>query len=923
MDTRLPAAEQAPASAAAGRPESSGNGGPLGGSVTWAAALHVTSGGGITGLACFDSDTNELWAAQGSDDASFAFLKLALLHASPRCVFVPSTSSDEFLDAVKEGMTECGASSRREVSLVTSSLFALEACRGRILSVRIDDLPGHTLHHLHTCIRLDADIQVRAAGALIASLQKDGLLPTSLSSLREASLSHFLTLDDAARQALAIFTVDPHPDVLKQGRAAGKEGLCVASLLDTCLTPGGSRMLRSWLKRPLVEVEALNQRLGAVASLLGDDTRGEGSNALARALARVRDVSRGLDRLRVVAAFTPRSEWQGLCDSMAALLQVKDALAEVAAYTDGAAAGNLWTQLIASMDERALRSVYDLIAGVIDLQGEEDDADADATAEVDASAAHALLKSGVDANLDALKAEYEDLPNVLTAAAQGEMRRVHAHQHGGAQPRGLTLSVTYIPNVGHCIRIGIPVGQGGPPPRGEQLLPYLPGDYVYAFTGDSMQDPACGEDPTCGTGFYFLCDATRGLDGRYGDLFHRVLDAEAAILTALKARILDRAPALAKATQAACHADAVLALARAAHEYNLTRPVLTEDNVLLIRNGRHLLQERLVPGGQFIPNDTVADETLGRCQVISGPNSSGKSVHIKAVALIVFLAHCGCFVPASSARIGLTDRIFVRMSTCGTNAAVGTGGTSVGPSDPSGAAAAKCAWLPRESSFVRDVHQVARILRLATSRSLILLDEFGSGTLSTDGIALLGATMAHLMERFAPEVPPRALVVTHFADDLLAAQRDGLLPGEPTLQFKTMSVVTAAGATTAAATEVAFLYKLAPGTCTGSYGVHCARLAGVLPTVVARAQEISALVASGAPVVPVQDDERMARRLAAYGTMVQALLDLDLDADAAPDGDQERDRLRAWLRDVCSLAVNVDDADDDTATVDAGEAPDA
>ena len=917
MDTR-PAAEQAPASAAAG-PDSSETFGPTGGSVTWAAALHVTSGGGITGFAWFDSDTSELWATQGSDDASFAFLKQALIHSTPRLVFLPQASSDEFVAATAEGMADCdtdGQHKRREVSKVTSSLFGLDACRGRLASVRIDDLPvGHTLNHLHSCLRLDADVQVRAGGALIACLQKDGLLPSSLASLREASLSNFLTLDDAARQALAIFTVDAHPDVLKQGRAAGKEGLCVASLLDTCLTPGGSRLLRSWLKRPLVDGDALNQRLGAVASLLGDDISAgcggsDGSHALARALTRVRDVSRALDRLRVVAAFTPRTEWQGLCDSMSALLQVKDALAEVAAHTDGAAS-SLWTQLLGSMDDRALRSVYDLIAGVIDLQGEEDDADADATAEVDASAAHALLKSGVDAKLDGLKAEYEDLPNVLTRAAQGEMRRVQAHQQGGAQPRGLTLSVTYIPNVGHCIRIGMASGQGGPAPHGEALLPYLPGDYVYAFTGDSMQDPS-SEEPTGGTGFFYLCDTTRGLDAQHGDLFHLILDTEAAILTALKARILDRAPALAKATQAACTADAVLALARAAHEHNLVRPVLTEDNVLVIRNGRHLLQERLVAGGQFIPNDTVIDDTAGRCLVISGPNSSGKSVHIKSVAVIVFLAHCGCFVPASSARIGRTDRIFVRMSTCGTSTAVGTGGTAA-PCDPGGSGtAAKCAWLPRESSFVRDVHQVARILRLATPRSLILLDEFGSGTLSTDGVALLGATLAHLVDR---DLPPRTLAVTHFSDELLAAQRDGLLPGEPMLQFKTMAVVTASAASDA----VTFLYKLAPGTCTGSYGVHCARLAGVLPTVVARAQEISALVAAGAPVVPVQDDARMARRLAAYGTMVQALLDLNLNGDTVPDGDQERDRLRAWLRDVCSLAVNADDADDDTATMDVTE----
>jgi len=868
-------------------------------------AIHTS---GVTGIACFDGDSSELWAAQAHDDAAqgFAFLRLAVTQASPRVVYVSSNSVAEFLAAVEDSLKECDANSSRascrEVKLETSSLFALEASRARLLSVKVDDISAKqrsAVHELHTCLRLDADAQVRAVGGLIACLQRDGLLSSSLSSLSERSMSDYLTLDDATREALGIFTRDSHPDMLKPGGSAmGKEGLCVASLLDTCITPGGSRMLRSWLKRPLVDLATVNQRLDAVQSLLsrtGDEA--DCSQHLARALMRVRDVSRTIEHLRLVTSFTPRKEWQGLCDSLAALLHVKDALLDAAASAERPDVQSLFQGLAASVDAAALRSVYDLVASVVDLQGVGDDADVDATAQVDASAAHAIVKHGVDAQLDALKAEYADLPDVLTRGAQAEMRRVQAYyqqQRGagaGASVRGLTLSLTYIPNVGYCVRIGFispPDFAPSSAPSVATLLQHLPTDYVFAFTGDAMEQLSDGVEAAGGCiGNFFVCDITRQLDARYGDLFHVILDHESALLTELKKRILGRSPALAAATCTASHADAVLALARAAHEFSLCRPHLTNDNVLCIIGGRHLLQERVVPGAVFIANDTHVDTAAGRCHIISGPNSSGKSVHLKAVALTVFLAHCGCFVPARSARIGLADRIFVRMSTQGTTAQ--SGGT----------------WLPRESSFVRDVTQVARILRHSTSRSIILLDEFGSGTLSVDGAALLGATVSHLMEPRPPmrAVPPRTFIATHFAPDLMALQREGLLPGEPAVRFMSMTVLTSPAET---AENVTFLYKLAPGVCNGSFGVHCARIAGVLPSVVQRAQAIASAAAAGQPIEPLHDDERLQRRAEAYRMMAQALLDTDFTEKEGVEAEQLA-HLRAWLRDVCALSSAADD----------------
>lgn len=180
--------------------------------------------------------------------------------------------------------------------------------------------------------------------------------------------------------------------------------------------------------------------------------------------------------------------------------------------------------------------------------------------------------------------------------------------------------------------------------------------------------------------------------------------------------------------------DCLIALSIAAEDLRLCRPCLSTDGETIIDNGRHLLQEMCVD--TFIPNNTECHVQAGLIKVLTGPNYSGKSVYIKQVGLITLMAHIGSFVPADNATIALTDRIFTAI----------TNVDSVNIT---------------QSTFAQDLAHIATMLRHATERSLLLIDEFGNGTAPQDGIALLVGAITDLLNR-------NLQVRSHPLSDLLA-----------------------------------------------------------------------------------------------------------------------------------------------------------
>ncbi|GMY24669.1 DNA mismatch repair protein MSH5 isoform X3 [Fagus crenata] len=258
---------------------------------------------------------------------------------------------------------------------------------------------------------------------------------------------------------------------------------------------------------------------------------------------------------------------------------------------------------------------------------------------------------------------------------------------------------------------------------------------------------------------------------------------------------------LLKAVNFAAELDCFLSLALVARQNNYVRPTLTEECLLDIQNGRHVLQEMTVD--TFIPNDTkILDD--GRIHIITGPNYSGKSIYIKKVALIVFLSHIGSFVPTDAANVGLTDRIFCAMGSKFLAA--------------------------EQSTFMIDLHQVGMMLRHATSRSLCLLDEFGKGTLTEDGIGLLGGTINYFV---TCDEPPKSEMIN----------------------FYTMSVLRPDNNSTDVE-DIVFLYWLVPGHALLSYGLHCALLAGVPEEVIHRAAFVLDAIGNDKHVERLCDENR-------------------------------------------------------------------
>ncbi|MBZ0277032.1 MAG: DNA mismatch repair protein MutS [Anaerolineae bacterium] len=277
-----------------------------------------------------------------------------------------------------------------------------------------------------------------------------------------------------------------------------------------------------------------------------------------------------------------------------------------------------------------------------------------------------------------------------------------------------------------------------------------------------------------------------------------ILAVERRLFEALCADISQHVPRLLQTAKAIAHLDGFLSLAEVAVREGYARPTLTEDDLLIIRHGRHPVVERLMDGGvRYVPNDTHFD-TMSRVHIITGPNMSGKSTYIRQVAIITLMAQIGSFIPADEATIGLVDRIFAR----------------IGAQDEIHAG---------QSTFMVEMVETARLLSGSTRRSLLILDEVGRGTSTYDGLAIARAVVEYIHNN--PRLNCRTLFATHYHE---LTELPNILP-----RTRNYNV-----AVSEEGGHIAFLHRVIPGGADRSYGVHVAQLAGMPRPVVERASEL-------------------------------------------------------------------------------------
>ncbi|MEI7527442.1 MAG: DNA mismatch repair protein MutS [Elusimicrobiota bacterium] len=300
----------------------------------------------------------------------------------------------------------------------------------------------------------------------------------------------------------------------------------------------------------------------------------------------------------------------------------------------------------------------------------------------------------------------------------------------------------------------------------------------------------------------YITEELKVLENKILSAEERTSKLETHLFTELRGKVRAALGEIKIFASGAAELDVFYALAEGAVRYEFARPRITSGEALRIEEGRHPAVERFLPAGTFVPNDLDIGGPEARVIILTGPNMSGKSVYLRQAAVAVIMAQMGGFVPARAAEIGIVDRIMTRIG-------------------------AQDRMARGESTFMVEMRETSAIMRLATPKSLILLDEVGRGTSTFDGISIAWAVVEHL---YRPEGGPKVLFATHYFE--LAE-----LP-EKFAGIKNCNISVKEWTNSTGRTEVVFLHKIAAGPADKSYGIHVAQLAGLPDSAIQRAREI-------------------------------------------------------------------------------------
>jgi DNA mismatch repair protein MutS len=301
---------------------------------------------------------------------------------------------------------------------------------------------------------------------------------------------------------------------------------------------------------------------------------------------------------------------------------------------------------------------------------------------------------------------------------------------------------------------------------------------------------------TVATGERFITPELKEVEGKILGADEKAKALEAELFAQLRDEVLQDLPALQATAQAVGTLDVLCALAETARLYSYCRPVLHDELTVNIVDGRHPVLDQSLVEEKFVPNDVQLDGDKNRLLILTGPNMAGKSTYIRQVALLVLMAQIGSWVPAKSAEIGVADRIFTRV---GANDDLSRG----------------------QSTFMVEMNETANITNNATAKSLVILDEIGRGTSTFDGLSIAWSVAEYLHD----EVKARTLFATHYHElTELEMTRGGVRNYNVAVREWNDQII--------------FLRKIVKGGADKSYGIQVARLAGLPPSIIARAKEI-------------------------------------------------------------------------------------
>ena len=513
-------------------------------------------------------------------------------------------------------------------------------------------------------------------------------------------------------------------------------GSSLLNVIDKTISPMGARLLKRWMVFPLKDEKPINDRLNVVEYFFREP---EFKELIEEQLHLIGDLERIISKV-AVGRVSPREVVQ-----LKIALQAIEPIKEACLQADNASLNRIGEQLnlCISIRDRISREINNDPPLLINKGG--------------------VIQSGVNAELDELR----------QIAYSGKDYLLKIQQRESEQTGIPSLKIAYNSVFGYYIEVR------------NVHKDKVPQEWIRKQT---------------------LVNAERYITQELKEYEEKILGAEDKILvletriyTELVQALSEFIPAIQINANQVARIDCLLAFANVARENNYIRPVIEDNDVLDIRQGRHPVIEKQLPiGEKYIANDVMLDSTTQQIIIITGPNMAGKSALLRQTALITLLAQIGSFVPAESAHIGLVDKIFTRVG-ASDNISVG------------------------ESTFMVEMNEAADILNNVSSRSLVLFDELGRGTSTYDGISIAWAIVEYIHEH--PKAKARTLFATHY-HELNEMEKSFKRIKNYNVSVKEVD------------NRVIFLRKLERGGSEHSFGIHVAKMAGMPKSIVKRANEI-------------------------------------------------------------------------------------
>ncbi|KAI5738959.1 hypothetical protein M8J77_013235 [Diaphorina citri] len=755
--------------------------------------------GSFLGAACYCFETSQIYLLADIRDEmpDFKILESLFRQIQPSRVITCGTLSYNFINKVKQlvlGEDEVGEDLpvTDKLHFLSSKVFVYDNCVRRILVMELGCAPEDLSQedrpsYIRSLVDLSQERSVCALGGLLSFLDKSlarltlGAYECNILALKHLNLDNILWMDTDTLMNLQIFAPKDHPSSFKWTWNRAKEGFSIFGLFNQCASKLGTRRMRTLMSQPTKDRHVIESRLEVIRFCL-ESRHAPVVKNIRENIGQVQCVSKILTHMKNGLANV--THWLNLHKTLVNAIGI----AEFCQAHESSA--HYFRQIGGCLDN-VLCIIAQSISRIMDKEASQLEE-------------RFIVSEGICEELDRRKAHAQKVFTVTSQVAQKEIESL--------PPYIESCRIIYVPEIGYLLTIK----QWKENLTQEEL--YFPGLEFKFATKDYLhyKSPRCVK-----------------LDECLGDSQLSILEQESRIMMNLIAYIQSNISPLLKLLDLIAELDCLFALSIAAQEHNLTCPtILPSGSGIQIKEGRHPLQELNVES--FVPNDFQSQ----RIHILTGPNACGKSVYLKQVALITYLAHLGSYVPAREAKINIVDHIHCRINTAESTE-------------------------HHLSAFMTDLRQVTTALLNSSRSSLIILDEFGKGTLEMDGLALLASSLNHLIAR--REDCPLMLVATHYLT-LASLLNPQVSIEQLTFKYRIED------------DDIVYLFSIEQGRATCSLAHQVALNCGLSQAIVSRGQDILEAFRTNRLIQPLPDQART-MRLNRVNAVADALKTLPVESE--------------------------------------------